>query len=766
MARSRRVLLIGSEWVTERPGGLNRYLADLQDALTHGGLMVTSVVLGPARDAPATVMGAGSADRSLPRRLLAVRRAATRAGRKTDVVDVHFALYGLLPVLTTRLRRLPLVVHFQGPWAEESALARGRQPIVMAIKRAVEGAVYRRARAVVVLSEAFGRIIIDRYGVNPALVHVIPPGVDLSRFSVGDQSAARTRFTLPSDAFVVVTARRLDPRMGLDVLLEAWEEVQRILPNAVLLVAGDGAERKTLAIRAARLADPSGVRLLGQISDDDLVRLYQAADCSVVPTRALEGFGLVTLESLACGTPVVVTDVGGLPDGMRGLDPSLIVPPDNPGALTRRLLEAAQGNVPDRASCRTHAERFGWDEIARVHGQLYARVAQGLPTQVVYLDHTAVLSGGELALARLLPALDAVDPYVILGEDGPLAERLRATGVVVEVLPMPSQAREVRRDRVRAGRLPLGPAMATAVYILRLAHRLRRLRPHLVHTNSLKAAIYGGLAARLAGVPVVWHVRDRIAGDYLPSSAARLVQTLARWLPAGVIANSQSTLDTLGPLKCPTAVVPSPIDPTLIHRPRPPRGGQPFTAVMMGRLAPWKGQHVFLEAFAKAFPGGPERALVVGGALFGEIDYERQLHSLAARLGLTDRVEFTGHVDDVAVELDRADVLVHASVIPEPFGLVVVEAMACGVAVVAAAAGGPSEVITDGVDGLLYPPGDYDALGAALRDLAADRDVRDRFSANGRTRAREFEPGSISPRVIDLYRRAAASRRQGGAGQG
>ena len=678
---------------------------------------------------------------------------------------MHFALYGLLPVLTTRLRCLPLVVHFQGPWADESTLARGRQPLVLAVKRAVERAVYRRAQAVVVLSEAFGRIVVERYGVDPNRVHIIPPGVDLARFTPGGRAAAREHFSLPPVAFVVVAARRLDPRMGLDVLLKGWAEVQRSHPDAILLIAGQGEELGRLAALAAKLPDPSQVRFLGRISDEDLVLLYQAADCSVVPTRALEGFGLVTLESLACGTPAVVTDVGGLPDGVVGLDPSLVVPAEDPGALAFRLLGAAQGKLPSQALCREHAEQFGWEEVAQVHARLYEEVAGRAPLRVVYLDHTAMLSGGEVTLARLLPALEGVGPHVILAEDGPLAGRLRTAGISVEVLPMPSVARELRRDRVRAGRLPLGSAVATAAYVVRLARRLRRLRPDLVHTNSLKAAIYGGLAARLAGVPVVWHVHDQITEDYLPSAAARLVRALARWVPAGIVANSRSTLDTLGPLRCPTAVVPSPVDPALFDRHHPPRGDRPFTVAMVGRLAPWKGQRVFLEAFATAFLGGPERALVIGGALFGETDYERELQVLTARLGLTDRVEFTGFTDDVPGQLDRADVLVHASVIPEPFGLVVVEGMAAGLPVIAADAGGPAEVITNGVDGLLCPPGDVEALATTLQGLAADEHLRGKLSANARTRAGDFRPDRVAPSVICLYQRAIRSKRRVGDGQ-
>jgi glycosyltransferase involved in cell wall biosynthesis len=169
-----RSLVIGAEWFTDRPGGLNRYLADLLNALTRNGASTTAVVLGPALSAPANVVRAGSPGHSLPRRLLAARRAALHVSHHADVVDIHFALYGLLPVLTTRLRRLPMVVHFQGPWADESALARGQKPLVLAVKRSVERAVYRRARAVIVLSEAFGRIVVERYGVDPNRVHIIP----------------------------------------------------------------------------------------------------------------------------------------------------------------------------------------------------------------------------------------------------------------------------------------------------------------------------------------------------------------------------------------------------------------------------------------------------------------------------------------------------------------------------------------------------------------------------------------------------------------
>ena len=144
--------------------------------------------------------------------------------------------------------------------------------------------------------------------------------------------------------------------------------------------------------------------------------------------------------------------------------------------------------------------------------------------RVVYVGHVAQLSGGEIALARLIDALDYVDAHVILAEHGPLVARLQASGVSVEVLPMRERTRDLRKDRVGSGVPPVSAFLDTAHYVFRLARRLRAIRPDLVHTNTLKAGVYGSIAARLAGVPVVWHVRDRIAPDYLTRPAVLVLR--------------------------------------------------------------------------------------------------------------------------------------------------------------------------------------------------------------------------------------------------
>lgn len=754
-----RPLLLGLGWFATHGGGLNRYLVELGAALAaDGGPPPRAVVVGPAADTPPWVRAVTALDAPLPRRLARFGRAATEEAARADVVDAHFALNATVCLAVPALRRLPLVVHFQGPWADESTEMGERGTLRIGGKRAVERAVYRRARALVVLSTAFADILVERYGVERDRIHVLAPGVDLGRFRPGDRAAARAALGVPDDAWVAVVARRLVPRMGIDVLIDAWSRAGTA--DGLLLVVGDGPSRPDLEAAAARHGVADRVRFLGNVADADLVAAYRAADVSVVPSLALEGFGLVVLEALACGTPVVTTDAGGLGEAVDGLDPGLVVPAGDAAALAARLVDARAGTrpLPPAAACRAFAERHSWAAVAERHRRIYAAAADPLPTdrplRVVVVDHTAQPSGAELSLLRQVPELPGVEPHVVLATDGPLVERLRAAGVAVEVLPLDEDARGLSKDDVRPGRVPVASALATARYVRRLAARLRELRPDLVHTYSLKSAIYGGAAARLAGVPVVWHIHDRVSEDYLPGTAVRLLRGLGQVVPRVVIVNSRASAETMPGGRVPVVVVNEPL-PASGPAPSPVERDGRFRVGIVGRLSPWKGQDLFLRAFAGAFGSDPDaEAVVVGGALFGETEIEGGLRSLAAELGIAERVDFRGFRDDVDAELARLDVLVHASVIPEPFGMVVVEGMSSGLPVVAAGAAGPTEVITDHVDGLLYPMNDEAALTAALRELRDDPALRRRLGAAARHRAEDFRPQVLAAGILDAYRLA------------
>jgi glycosyltransferase involved in cell wall biosynthesis len=523
-----------------------------------------------------------------------------------------------------------------------------------------------------------------------------------------------------------------------------------------LLVAGEGPQRGELQQRIVRAGLQYSVRLLGRVDDDALVNLYRAADVSIVPTRSIEGFGLVVIEAAACGTPTIVTRVGGLPEAVAGLDPSLAVEAADVPALAARIAQAARaGGLPSRAATRRFAEGHSWrgvvDRNRAVQREALAPETAERRIRVVYLDHVAQLSGAEIGLLRLVPHLTEIERHVILAEDGPFADALVQAGISTEVRPMAERARGLRKDSVTPLTVPLGALVAAAMYILRLALYLRRLQPDLVHTNSLKAGVYGSIAARLAGVPLVWHVRERFADDYLPSVAVRMLRLMTRRLTAAVITNSHANMRNLEPHAPATlySVLPEALIAPAAREPREPG---PFTVGMVGRFAPLKGQDLFLRAFADAFPGGETRCVLVGAALFGEDDFEQELHELADELEIGPRVEFRGFRSDIWPELARMDMLVHATLIPEPFGQVILEGMAAGVPVIAIDAGGPAELISHDVNGMLYAIGDGSALASAMRELAANPQRRARLVDGGLATVAAYHPDIVGARLQRLYR--------------
>lgn len=389
--------------------------------------------------------------------------------------------------------------------------------------------------------------------------------------------------------------------------------------------------------------------------------------------------------------------------------------------------------------------------------------------KVMYVDHTARLSGGEIALTRLLPALiGKVDPLVVLGEDGPLVERMRSIGARVAVLPLPTSTGGVRKEALAAPWAILSRMIA----VLRYSWRLRRLIRHegvdIVHTNSLKAGFYGCLAARLARVPSIWHLRDRVARDYLPYLAVLVTWAALALLPNRVLCNSVTTMMTIPPLvrratRGRAVVVHRPIHDVLDSpvqavrgKPRRDREGarvesEAFTIGLVGRFAPWKGQLEAVRSLADPQMPAEARLRVIGAPMFGEEAYEELVRSEVARLGLGARVDFVGFVDDVLGELKGLDLVLHASTIPEPFGQVIVEGMAAGVPILATRGGGPSEIITEGVDGLLYPAGDTAELARLVRRLWEDEKLRSRLREGGLRRARDFSSAVIAPMVLELY---------------
>jgi glycosyltransferase involved in cell wall biosynthesis len=387
---------------------------------------------------------------------------------------------------------------------------------------------------------------------------------------------------------------------------------------------------------------------------------------------------------------------------------------------------------------------------------------------VAYIQATSEVGGSDIALWHLVSHLDrtACRPIAVLPAIGPLVPKLEAAGCKVLIEPM-VQLRPVRQPGYQARYLiQFWPT------VFRIAGLLRRERVDLVHTNSLYS-LYGGWAARLAGVPHVWHMREI---PELPSTISGPLYAMVLGLSAGIITMTDAVAEIFGPRRSRSAKIQTIYDGVDLNTFNPNVSGERIRKALglatdtplvgfVARLDPWKGVEVFIQMAAEVSLHHPAaHFMVCGGQLNGYQDYARQMERLAEGLGLAGRMHFTGwtyRLDDIPEVMAALDVLVHSPVRPEPFGLVLVEAMATGKPVVASRAGGIPEVVEADTTGILFGPGDWGHAANAVLDLLGDRPRAVAMGQAGRRRAeRLFEVGAYAARVEAFYESMAGRREQ------
>ncbi len=303
-----------------------------------------------------------------------------------DLVHTHFA-YAAVGPLHAVPKFVPRVRTFHGPWDEEgwiedmayapSPIGRVKAHLKKHLRRLVETTNLRGSDTVLTLSDCFRAQVITRFGIPANSVHTIPGGTDVERFTPStDRQAVRRRLDLPPHRRLLLSIRRLCPRMGLDNLITAMPAVIARHPDMLLLIGGHGPERERLERLIRELHLENSVRLIGFLPDDLLASYYQAADLFVLPTAALEGFGLVTTEALACGTPVIGTHVGATPEILQHVNPRWIVPGTSPEALAGAILNFWQHDLaPEHSPARLHEYvccRYTWDGHVQQLEAIYA----------------------------------------------------------------------------------------------------------------------------------------------------------------------------------------------------------------------------------------------------------------------------------------------------------------------------------------------------------------------------------------------------------
>lgn len=388
--------------------------------------------------------------------------------------------------------------------------------------------------------------------------------------------------------------------------------------------------------------------------------------------------------------------------------------------------------------------------------------------RVVFLSPVGQIGGAERVLLTLLDAWrtgsHAIEPLVLALSDGPLLAELRNRKVRCAVEPMPARLAKLGDSgggllATVANGLLAYPALMS--FAAKLRQRLKEFAPDIIHANGLKAHLLASLAAP-PPCKVAWHLHDFVGSRRL----APLLLSRVAGHAAGAIAVSDAVaVDFLRAVpRVPVSVIPNAVN-TARFCPGMGNGAwldelagmaeAPSGTVRVGLVATyalWKGHDLFIRAAARARAPGPVRYFIIGGPIYatGAQRTHEELEALARRSGL--EVAFIPMQAEMPAVYRALDVVVHASTSPEPFGLVIAEAMACGRAVIAARSGGAKDLFHDGEDALGYPMGDEVALAAAIERLIESKPLRENLGTAAALAARQrFDPARQARDMAEWY---------------
>ena len=401
--------------------------------------------------------------------------------------------------------------------------------------------------------------------------------------------------------------------------------------------------------------------------------------------------------------------------------------------------------------------------------------------RVAFVSVSDQMGGSEAVLLQLMEQLRALRPgwplALISPGGGPMSAGAATLGVAAHAVPMPPAIARFgdwggRKGAAFAAGLAAA-ALALPAYERRFRRVLSSLVPDVVHSNGFKAHV---LAARApVGARRLWHLHEYVGARpvtrrLLRHHASRCDAVVAN--SASVAADVRSALE--GRFAGAPAVIPNGVDLARFHPEGPAAdldamcgmAPAPAGTVRVGLVATfgrWKGHDVFLRAVARLPPGAPVRAYVVGGPVYdtGSSQHSiEEVRGMARAAGCDGRVGFAGFRRDAPAAMRALDVVVHASTAPEPFGLVLIEAMACGRALVSSALGGSAEIVRPDVNAIVHRAGDPVSLADAIHRLAADAALRQRIGAAGRSTVEaHYDARRFGEAFVHAYEQLAGGAR-------
>lgn len=385
LAAGMRFVFLTQGYHPDIDGGAYRYAAEVAEVLASRGHEVHALAKNPENKLPDSEFRNGvhlhrlrSPGGGFLKNWSGVVAAADAELEKLLTLPGRTLILSHHAYFEKALKNIRHAAFFHGPWGLEhrfacaakprNLLLRLRDAAVASLLHRTEGRALKRVSRVFVASGYMRDRVRQWHPHTTAPVEVVGGGANHARFNDRiDREAARKKFQAKPGERVFLSVRRLDPRMGLRVLVEAFGKISSRYSESSLWVVGRGAQKEELERMVSGTAIADRVRFPGFVPESDLPDLYAAADCVVMPSLDLEGFGLVTAEAMACGTPVIASNAGANAEVIGGLDGRLIFESGSVESLAGKLSEILSGHLqlPARHDCAGYARReFRWDRAA------------------------------------------------------------------------------------------------------------------------------------------------------------------------------------------------------------------------------------------------------------------------------------------------------------------------------------------------------------------------------------------------------------------
>ncbi len=347
--------------------------------------------------------------------------------------------------------------------------------------------------------------------------------------------------------------------------------------------------------------------------------------------------------------------------------------------------------------------------------------------KILFFDHSQEMGGAEYSLLDIMSEIQGVDAILVSPSDKVIS-KFKSRGIKCIHFSMPSNILTRKREQV----FSLSDIYNLPFVIMRFFNLLRKESAKLVYTNTQKAHFIGAIAGKIARIPCIVHFRDIlprnmlikiwILGLYLLSTHIIVIsKAVAKEFPKGkkirLIYNGVK------------------IQKREVRNEK----RENKTVGYVGQIARWKGVEYFIRSAPLIIKEIPDvNFLIIGGPIFGDVEYFEELKTIVHNLGLNDKIQFVGETEDVSPYMSKLDVLVYPSIQAEPFGRVLVEAGAFGKPVVSTYEGAIPEIVENGVTGVLVPVKDYKSIAKAVNNIIMNPNLAKSMGERGKERVAKY----------------------------